>query len=193
MYILLYLLIIYLIINYIQTTERYYSFYPTIEIYPNNYDELEKVKHYITRRHNNTFFGNNEIAYFCRKIDNTIAKAFLPYVDEDLSYLINTLDHTYLEIYLLKMFFNRIRPFQLDRKLNCIGRCNLQSLNYLPSFPSGHAYQAYYLSKHLTKKYPNKKKLFERIALKCDLARVYSGLNFPSDGNFSKFIVNLFY
>ena len=193
MYLLLYLLIIYLIINYFQNTKRYYDFYPTIEIYPDNNKELDIVKKFVDKRHNNTIFGKNIFAQFFRKTDRSIAYAFLPYVTESLEYLNNMIDHTFLEIYLLKIFFNRIRPFQLDRYLNSLGKCNLQSLNNLPSYPSGHAYQAYFLSKQLTKKYPNKKKLFDFIAYKCDLIRVYGGVNYPSDGKLAKSLVNLFY
>ena len=193
MYILLYLLIIYLIFNYFQKTKRYYDFYPTIEIYPENNKELEIVKKYVKKRHHNTIFGKNIFAQFFRKTDRSIAYAFLPYVTESLEYLNNMIDHTFLEIYLLKIFFNRMRPFQIDRYLNSLGKCNLQSLNNLPSYPSGHAYQAYFLSKQLTKKYPNKKKLFESIAYKCDVIRVYGGVNYPSDGKLARTLVNLFY
>ena len=45
----------------------------------------------------------------------------------------------------------------------------------------------------LSEKYPEKKKLFEKIAKKCDLCRVQAGLHYPSDGEYSKKLVDLFY
>ena len=89
MYILLYLLIIYLIFNYFQNTKRYYEFYPTIEIYPDNNNELDIVKKFVNKRHSDTIFGKNIYAQFFRKTDRSIAYAFLPYVTESLEYLNN--------------------------------------------------------------------------------------------------------
>ena len=60
-----------------------------------------------------------------------------------------------------------------------------------PAYPAGHSYQAYLLSKYLSKKYPNKRELFRKIALRCDDCRVKAGLHYPSDGEFSRYIVDI--
>ena len=62
-----------------------------------------------------------------------------------------------------------------------------------PAFPAGHTFQAYYLSKYLSKKYPKKKEIFENIAKECDLTRVKAGLHYPSDGEFSKKLVDILF
>ena len=50
--------------------------------------------------------------------------------------------------------------------------------------------QAYFLAKILSKKYPNKKDILDNIAYNCDLTRVKAGLHYPSDGKFSKFLID---
>ena len=60
-----------------------------------------------------------------------------------------------------------------------------------PAYPAGHSYQAYLLSKHLSKKYPEKSSLFKNLSMKCDDCRVKAGLHYPSDGDFSRKIVDL--
>ena len=42
------------------------------------------------------------------------------------------------------------------------------------------------LASHLSKKYPEKKELFDSIAAKCDECRVKAGIHYKSDGEFSK-------
>ena len=75
-----------------------------------------------------------------------------------------------------------------DIKIKPIDKSTAQT----PAFPAGHAFQAYLLSKKLSEKYPEKKKLFEKIAKKCDLCRVQAGLHYPSDGEYSKKLVESF-
>ena len=68
---------------------------------------------------------------------------------------------------------------------------NLDSkTGYTPAMPAGHAFQAYYLAAILSKRYPHKKQKFDEIAKKCDDCRVKAGIHYPSDGVFSKKIVN---
>ena len=59
-----------------------------------------------------------------------------------------------------------------------------------PSYPSGHAFQAYYLAGVLGDRYPEKRDIFKRIARRCDEVRVTAGIHYPSDGEFSKRLVN---
>ena len=61
-----------------------------------------------------------------------------------------------------------------------------------PAYPAGHAFQAYYLAKILSKKYPERKHIFDHIAEQCNLSRIKAGLHYPSDGEFAKKIVDLY-
>ena len=61
-----------------------------------------------------------------------------------------------------------------------------------PAYPAGHAYQALLVAKYLSNKYPEKKKLFNNIAFKCDDCRVKAGIHYRSDGDFSRKIFKYF-
>ena len=90
----------------------------------------------------------------------------------------------------LKYFINRRRPKQLDNKLNVLEDYGTAST---PSYPAGHAISAYFLSKKLIEKYPEKKNILQELAYKCDITRVKAGLHYPSDGIFSKYLVDTFF
>ena len=44
----------------------------------------------------------------------------------------------------------------------------------------------------ILKKYPEKKQLFDKIAEECNLTRIKAGIHYPSDGEFSKRLVDIF-
>ena len=171
------LILIYLITGLSST--RYYKSYPTLKLYPNNLRELEKVKQYIYER-------NNEMYEFIKLTDRSCSYAFLKYVDEDIKTLDKIAQSINPLIYLLKYIFNRERPYNIDPKID-----NYNSITGKgPAFPSGHSAQAHYLAKILSKKYPEKRELFYKIAEKCGKARIYAGLHYPSDYEFGKFIIS---
>jgi hypothetical protein len=62
-----------------------------------------------------------------------------------------------------------------------------------PAYPAGHAFQAYYLAKKLGKSYPELQPQLDAIAERCNSVRIKAGLHYPSDGQFSKQLVNIFY
>ena len=159
--------------------KTYYSYYPGIPLYPNNKSEVEKVRNYIRNR------SQNDIEFFY-KTNKSVVTAFLPHVDEskeELSKIIFSIDNLIL---FLKYLFNRARPNEIDSSIKPINTDTAQT----PAFPAGHAFQAYYLSNYLSKKYPDKKKIFKKIAKECDLTRVKAGLHYPSDGEFAEYFVN---
>ena len=88
-----------------------------------------------------------------------------------------------------KYFFNRARPNQIDSTIEPLNISTAQT----PAYPAGHAFQAYYLAKKLSKKYPHLTKIFNEIANECDITRVKAGLHYPSDGNFARYLVNKLY
>jgi len=176
--ILLFLFTVYLI--YIYIFRGYNSYSPTIPIYQNNLNEVEIVKEKIksrTQKDVDFFYLTNE----------SISAAFMPYVNENYNDLeIELTKHNNI-IYFLKYIINRARPEQVDKSINPINKKTAMT----PAYPAGHAYQAYLLYKYLRKKYPSNEKKLKEIALKCDECRVKAGLHYPSDGEFSRKIVDL--
>lgn len=172
-----FILTIYII--YINFFKGYIPYFPTLPIYPNSKKESLEVKKNIKKRNNsdiNFFYLTNE----------SVVDAFLPYVKETKKQLENiALSHNYF-ILLLKYLINRPRPEQIDKKIKPLNKNTAMT----PSYPAGHSYQAYLLYKYLIKLYPDKNKLFKNIALRCDDCRVKAGLHYPSDGEFSRKIVD---
>ena len=174
-----YLLIIF--IFYLYTRKRYTKYLPTIPLYPNNYNESLIVKDYINKRS----FENISLFH---KTDDSVIHAFKPYVNESLLELRNiiTQKHIFFSIFFIKYLFNRARPKQINPDLNVLESKTADT----PAFPSGHAFQGYYLANYLSNIYPHKTKLLNDIAEKCALARVHAGLHYPSDNQFSKLLVD---
>ena len=172
-----YLLIIIILIAF-YIPKKYYYFLPTIPLYPNNYSEADEVLKITNQR-------NESDEYFFKLTDPSVVYAFKPYVKEtkyELSKIALSINNI---IFFLKYLFNRARPKQINSKINLL----VSKTAATPAFPAGHAMQAYYLAKILTKKYPQKKNLFNRLAKRCDEVRVKAGIHYPSDGKFSKFLV----
>lgn len=173
-------IIFYMLVIYFN--ESYIKFYPSLPIYPNSNNELNITKKYIESRNEKDklmFYLTNE----------SVVYAFLPHIEnENIKYLHYLSTSQNYIILFFKYLINRIRPWQLDSTINPI---NIKTAN-TPSFPAGHTYQACILANYLSKKYPKKKYLFEKIALDCDYCRVKAGLHFPSDGIFSRKLFKLF-
>ena len=89
-------------------------------------------------------------------------------------------------IYFFKYIINRERPKNIIKNLDILSGKGTADT---PAYPAGHALQAYYIAKKLSLKYPEKKNILNKIAEMCDLCRVKAGLHFPSDGQFSKYLV----
>ena len=170
----------YLMLLHVQG-ERYISLLPTIPVYPDNREESRIVKAYTERQD----------AHYLRRFretDESIAHAFDKLVKEDLETLrrIITRPHVLFVIMSLKVAINRARPAQLDPTLK-----TMPSLTaHTPAFPSGHAFQAYYLAKILSKRYPERRDELHVLAEECALSRVYAGLHYPSDNRLSKWLVD---
>lgn len=176
---IIFILIVYII--YTNFLKGYYSYYPTIPIYPNNEKDLfilkKKMKD-ITSKEIDLFFKTND----------SVIYAFLPYVSESKEELLRvSLSQNYIILF-FKYLINRRRPYQIDKNINPLSTKTSQT----PSYPAGHAYQALLVSKYLSKKYPEKKELFKDIADKCDECRVKAGIHYLSDGIFSKKLFNFF-
>ena len=174
-FIIIYLIILHFNIGYIK-------FYPSLPLYKSSKQEVKIVE---SKRNNITA---NEIKMFWLT-NKSVSHAFVPFVNENLRELNKiSVKHNFIILF-FKYLINRIRPWQINSNLNPINISTAQT----PSFPAGHAYQAYLLEKYLSKKYPNNKNIYKNIAKKCDSCRVAAGLHYPSDGKFSKLLVDIFY
>lgn len=176
------LVIVYLIYTYF--FKGYIAFLPTLPIYPNNEEEAKIVKEYIKNR-------NQDDINFFNMTNKSVVPAFLPIVEEGEKELKDmVLDIKVQSILLVnKYVINRARPEQVDSSIKPINKSTAKT----PAYPAGHALQAYMLSKVLSVKYPNKKEILEKTAKRCDICRVKAGLHYPSDGEYSKRLVNMFY
>lgn len=177
----LYLLFILIIIIYCvngYSLERYYQFYPTINVYPNNFNEVKSVEKYVKEK-------NEQMNNFIKLTDKSVSYAFQDMVIESKEQLTKMEREIVPIILFCKNLFNRARPKQINKNLNVFQSISANT----PAFPSGHTCQAYYLAKKLSIKYPEKKEILFELAEKCGQARIYAGLHYPSDHEFSKFLV----
>ena len=173
------ILIIILIFLKLLVGKTYYPIYSGIPIYPCNYTEVEDVKNYIKKR-------NKLDEIFFYKTNDSVVPAFIDIVDETPDTLYKIIHSISGYIYFFKYIINRARPYDIDLTITPLSTKTSQT----PAYPAGHAMQAYFLAKILSKKYPNKKHILDSIAYNCDLTRVKAGIHYPSDGKFSKFLVD---
>ena len=90
------------------------------------------------------------------------------------------------EIMFYKLLYNRARPAQVapDR----IDPLYSTTAN-TAAYPSGHAFQAYYVAKILSEWEPRKKKELMKIADDVANVRIIAGLHYPSDAEFARRLV----
>jgi membrane-associated phospholipid phosphatase len=172
-------LIIIITLIYLYSLPRYITFLPTLPFYDNN--EANEV-FTITQNRND----NDE--YFFNLTNESIIHAFSIHVNEtnvELNEIITSPLIVFI-VYIFKYAINRPRPYQINKNIDYL----YSNTGETPSMPAGHALQAYYLSHVLSQLYPDKKSLFQNIAKKCDETRVKAGIHYPSDGIFSKKIVD---
>lgn len=181
---ILFKLLIFYIIALLITPKGYISFYPSLPIYPNNEREILLIKKEIKSR------TQKDIDFF-NLTDKSIVYAFLPFVNENYKELDSIISQNKIVMTILanKYSINRARPYQVCSTLNYLS----STTDKTPSYPAGHAFQAYYLAKILGEKYPDKQKQFTEIAENCDTVRVKAGIHYPSDGQYSKKIVDIFF
>lgn len=168
---------------FVYCNEAYIRYYPSIPVYPNTRRELNRVKRMMSSR-------TPKNVQFFHLTNTSITAAFAPHVAEPERELRDVALSQNHWILFWKYIINRKRPWQYEG--GEIRPIDTSTAN-TPSYPAGHAYQAYLLAQHLSKKYPSKKTLFMNIAKQCDVCRVKAGLHYPSDGRFARFLVERFH
>jgi hypothetical protein len=96
------------------------------------------------------------------------------------------------QIYIYKRIYNRARPHQVAPKLINIEKGTLlpSKTGFTPAYPSGHAFQSYYLARILSIKFPEKKTELIEMARRISNIRIIAGLHFPSDRDFAWWLVD---
>ena len=106
-------------------------------------------------------------------------------------YFYNLLKQLQTLILQLKYFYNRPRPSQVANKANIpFNYYDLHSANS-PSYPSGHAIQAFVLANILGFLYPSHDENLYNIAEMISLSRVKLGVHFPSDLEFGRLLADI--
>lgn len=198
-YLIYFFIILYVLHLQINTQQRYYYWYPSINTnllgfgmaFPNNNNEIPIVlDQYIYRR------TQADIDFFSFT-DISIIPAFQNIVPE-MSFSKNKMREILFSgkvssvITFYKRIYNRARPHQVAPELLNYANGNLlksQSADS-PSYPSGHAVQSYYLARHLALHFPAKRNEFIAIAKRISDIRIMAGLHFPSDRDFAWWLVD---
>jgi hypothetical protein len=180
------LLLILVFILYSYSSPRYIRYLPTFPfLYPNSKKEAFDVAIF-QKQH------LEDLKPFFKLTDKSVAFAFEGVIPgKTLEELEHEIIHWSIltPIVFFKYSINRPRPWQVYREITPLSSVTDKT----PSYPAGHAYQAYYLAKKYAKEYPELKEKLDTIAEKCDACRVAAGLHYLSDGQFSRYLVNMFY
>ena len=180
---MVYLLLILIIIIYlISIYPRYYWFLPSLPFYPNNSLESQLVYQMTQQR-------GQDMESFFYLTDESVSNAFLPYTHLNKSQLEKLILQPKIIFILLflKYFINRARPWQVDTRIRKLS----STTGKTPAYPAGHALQAYYLYHILSRSNPELKDVYYNIAMNCDECRIKAGIHYPSDGKFSRQVVDL--
>jgi len=182
--IFLIIIIILYVLVLLSQPKRYYMWYPTIPVYPDNDKEIDfMVNEYINKR------TQDDIDFFYLTDDIPI-NAFKSKISEKLYTDLSEIITSYKvasKIIFNKIVFNRARPMQIaPKKINAPKSKTAAT----PAYPSGHAYQSYYAAKVLSSLEPARKKEWDEIAERAAYIRVYMGLHYPSDVRYAKLLVD---
>ena len=109
-------------------------------------------------------------------LDKNNHKVMLDIVDEDISDWKDFIEDVDIHTIKLKMKYKRPRPYEVSEKIKSI-----TDTDDSPSFPSGHAIEAYALAKVLAEEYPDKEEELFNMAEAVSLSRVLMGNHYPSD------------
>lgn len=138
---------------------------------------------YLQKACNNATAEQKALAY---KYDEGFSEAFFEYARSNLDGVnIDDLKRKLGEVsaicMLIKLHYNRPRPYQLGAALN-IPIYPLKSVTaHTPSYISGHTCQAYYLAWRIGKLHPDHKDRLVALAETVRKSREYGGWHFPSD------------
>ena len=165
------------------TNKGYYSFYRSA--YDQSEEELEEDVHAVQVA--SDYRSVSDIELF-EKTDIDIVPVFhqvVPEASKTRMYwtIHNPLIHSM--IIGTKLYYNRARPYQVAN----INTLHSRSAN-TPSYPSGHAVQAFALAKRLTSQFPEKATEINYVAEKVADIRKIGGVHYPTDKEFARRLVD---
>ena len=176
-------IIIYVLLLISSEYPRYYTIFPSLNVYPNNKVESEIVKRISDGR------TKQDIDFF-NLTDQSPVDAFLNhtrYSRTELDAMI-TSPSVLSMIALTKQYYNRARPYQVNKEIKYL----YSETRNTPSYPAGHAFQGYFLAAKLSAEDPANTGEYNRIAEYIDRVRIIAGIHYPSDGALSKYMVDNF-
>jgi hypothetical protein len=149
-------------------------------------DELNEIVDYINSisdEENKSFLTRYKS--YDRSLIQTIATTFKQKGIDVESLCEDIIADTKNLIYKLKYFYQRPRPFQLAQyyKLKLFPYNSFSSNT--PSYPSGHTLQAYVILNVIANKHPNQYQFCKEMIDDIAYSRLYLGLHYPSDNDFS--------
>ena len=136
--------------------------------HPSNESEIEQVVEAVK---NNDLDEETQ-----RNLDENNHKMMLDIVDEDMDDWKRFIEDVDIHTIKLKMKYGRQRPYEYSDKIESV-----TDTDDSPSFPSGHAIEAYALAEVLAERYPDKKEELDKMAFKIANSRLQMGNHFPSD------------
>lgn len=167
--------------------------------YPNYADSAEEVMKILQTKQNAEKSAKwKAIQEFCVLWDEdmfnafelTLKRLYIPYDQEYLDYIYEISEDIGALIIQLKSHYQRPRPFQLalytNQNLHPYDSVSAQS----PSYPSGHATQAFFILSVIAFHYDDKKEELMKLAKQIADSRIVLGLHYPSDNTFGLQIVN---
>ena len=185
LYLMLIIIIIYFIFLYLQP-KRHYLGLPTFSCYyPSNEKEIIKVKEEITNRTEedillfNETDKNEELMKKIREVIPDVSK------DELFKYIIKTDSIAFL----LKIFYNRARPYEYDKSIDVLPT----AWSTEASYPSGHAFCGYAIAKKYSKIYPEKSDELYNLINRITEVRVKAGVHYPGDMKYAKYFIDKYY
>jgi len=164
-------------------TRGYYSFYPS------SFRQTEAERQYdIQALHAAMKQRTQRDIDFFKLVDVDITKPFKEIVPEVPRSQMLAVIHNpavYWNILKEKYYYNRARPFQYEDSVLSSAVLHNKTTNN-PSYPSGHAVQAYVLAIDLAKQFPDRKDQLYEVAERIAFSRVQGGVHYPSDMHYGK-------
>jgi len=129
------------------------------------------------------------------KLDKDFVNIFFDYANKhnlifDKDYILDIVSQVDSIILGLKLFYDRPRPYQINKYHNIDIKENDTETAQTPSYPSGHALQGRLVYKLLANIHADHEKEFKKISDQISMARVIRGVHFPTDNEFSNLIVD---
>ena len=154
-------------------------------------EELNQLVDYI-----DTIKKDPETLKRYRAYDTSIERIFAQVIleqnlgEKGIEIVDSLFDETLPLLIKLKFYFQRPRPYQLAEYYK-IKMFPFESRSAdSPSYPSGHTFQSKLICHVLGNHFPEKFDFFENLAKDIEYSRLYLGIHYPSDNDFSLFIAD---